>query len=39
LALEELIIGDEYLFVRGLYLQGREHAISGDTVQLTFDDF
>ncbi|MFT6295610.1 MAG: phospholipid-binding lipoprotein MlaA [Glaciecola sp.] len=39
LALEELIIGDEYLFVRGLYLQGREHATNGGNVQVTFDDF
>ena len=39
LAFDDLVIGDEYLFVRGIYLQSREHAINGGYVGLAFDDF
>jgi len=39
LPLENLIIGDEYSFVRGIYLQAREHVIRGDYVEVAFDDF
>jgi phospholipid-binding lipoprotein MlaA len=39
LSLEDMIIGDEYLFVRGIYLQMREYAVSGDYVEVAFDDF
>jgi len=39
LPFDDLIIGDDYLFVRGIYLQMREHAINGGYVELAFDDF
>lgn len=39
LSFEDLIIGDEYLFVRGIYLQSREYSINGDYVEVAFDDF
>tara|TARA_B110000858_G_C17810077_1_gene480679 strand:- start:14890 stop:15570 length:681 start_codon:yes stop_codon:yes gene_type:complete len=39
LSFDELIIGDEYLFVRGIYLQAREYAINGDHIEIAFDDF
>jgi len=36
---DDLVIGDRYLFVRGIYLQSREYAINGDYVDVAFDDF
>ncbi len=36
---DDLIIGDEYLFVRGIYLQSRKYSIQGDYVDVAFDDF
>lgn len=39
LAFDDLVIGDEYLFVRGIYLQAREYAIYGNYVELAFEDF
>ncbi len=39
LSFDDLIIGDKYLFVRGIYLQAREYAINGDYVEVAFDDF
>lgn len=39
LSFDDLIIGDEYLFVRGIYLQSREYAINGDHLEVAFDDF
>ena len=39
LSFDELIIGDSYLFVRGIYLQSREHAINGGYAKVAFEDF
>ena len=39
LSFEDLIIGDKYLFVRGIYLQSREYAINGGYAEVAFDDF
>jgi len=39
LSFDDLIIGDRYLFVRGIYLQSREYAISGSYLEVAFDDF
>jgi len=39
LSFDELIIGDEYLFVRGVYLQAREYAVHGEYPELAFDEF
>lgn len=39
LSFDELIIGDSYLFVRGIYLQSRQYAIDGDLVEVAFEDF
>jgi len=39
LSFDELVIGDEYLFVRGIYLQAREYAIQGEYPELAFDEF
>ena len=39
LSFDELIIGDRYLFVRGIYLQSREHAINGGYTEVAFEDF
>jgi phospholipid-binding lipoprotein MlaA len=40
LSFDDLIIGDDYLFVRGIYLQSRGHAINGGSyTELAFDDF
>lgn len=39
LSFDDLIIGDDYLFVRGIYLQAREYSINGDYVEVAFDDF
>lgn len=39
LSFDDLIIGDSYLFVRGIYLQSREYAISGGYAEVAFDDF
>jgi len=36
---DDLIIGDAYLFVRGIYLQSREYAINGSYAEIAFDDF
>jgi phospholipid-binding lipoprotein MlaA len=39
LNIDDLIIGDEYLFVRGAYLQAREYSIKGEYVEVAFEDF
>jgi len=39
LSFDDLIIGDRYLFVRGIYLQSREHAINGGYAEVAFEDF
>jgi len=39
LSFDELIIGDNYLFVRGIYLQSREYTINGSYTEVAFDDF
>lgn len=39
LSFDELIIGDRYLFVRGIYLQSREYDINSDYVSVAFEDF
>ncbi len=39
LSFDELIVGDRYLFVRGIYLQSREYAINGDYIEVAFEDF
>lgn len=39
LSFDDLIIGDEYLFIRGAYLQQREFAIDGDFMDVAFEDF
>jgi len=39
LKFDDLIMGDEYLFVRGIYLQQREYSINGEYVEVAFDEF
>jgi len=39
LNVDDLIIGDEYLFVRGAYLQAREYSIKGEYMEVAFEDF
>ncbi|PCI79555.1 MAG: hypothetical protein COB20_04535 [SAR86 cluster bacterium] len=39
LSFDDLVVGDEYLFVRGIYLQSREYAVNGGYVEVAFDDF
>lgn len=39
LAFDDLIIGDDYLFLRGVYLQTRDYAINGDSFEVAFEDF
>lgn len=39
LAYDDLIIGDEYLFIRELYLQNRHYKTHGESLDLAFEDF
>ena len=39
LGMEELMSGDEYLFVRDIYLQTREYEIRDGDLDNAFDDF
>ncbi len=39
LAADELITGDQYIFIRDAYLQGRETFVNDGVVQDTFSDF
>jgi phospholipid-binding lipoprotein MlaA len=39
LSFDNLIIGDDYLFVRGIYLQSRKYSINGSYAEIAFDDF
>lgn len=39
LSFDDLVIGDKYLFVRGIYLQAREYAINDDYAEVAFEDF
>ncbi|NKB35101.1 MAG: VacJ family lipoprotein [Pseudomonadales bacterium] len=39
LSFDDLIVGDEYLFVRGAYLQQRDFAIHGRFPEFAFEDF
>ena len=39
LSFDNLITGDEYLFIRGAYLQYREHAINGNFTEVAFEEF
>jgi phospholipid-binding lipoprotein MlaA len=39
LSFDDLVMGDEYLFIRGAYLQQREYAIAGGYVEVAFEDF
>jgi len=39
LSFDDLIVGDEYLFIRGAYLQQREFAIDGGFPEIAFEDF
>ena len=39
LGLDELVVGDEYLFIRDAYIQNREYLIKDGQVENTFDDF
>ena len=36
---DDLIIGDDYLFIRGIYLQNREYQINGGYVEVAFGEF
>lgn len=36
---DNLIIGDDYLFIKQAYLQQREYSISGDFTTVAFEDF
>ena len=36
---DDLIIGDDYLFIRGIYLQHREYQINGGYVEVAFEEF
>jgi phospholipid-binding lipoprotein MlaA len=39
LSFDDLIIGDDYLFIRGAYLQQRDYAKDGEFAEVAFDDF
>jgi|APSaa5957512535_1039671.scaffolds.fasta_scaffold114744_2 phospholipid-binding lipoprotein MlaA len=39
LSFDDLIVGDEYLFVRGAFLQQREFSINGSYRKVAFEDF
>ena len=39
LSFDDLITGDEYIFVRGAYLQYRDHQINGDYAEVAFEEF
>lgn len=39
LLFDDLVIGDKYLFVRGIYLQTRDYAINDDYAEVAFEDF
>ncbi len=39
LGFDDLVVGDDYLFIRGIYLQHREYQISGDAVNVAFEEF
>lgn len=39
LSFDDLIIGDEYLFLRGAYLQHREYVVNENHMSLVFTDF
>ena len=39
LSFDDLISGDEYLFVRGAYLQYRDRAVNGDFAEVAFEEF
>lgn len=39
LPFDDLVIGDEYLFVRDIYLQSRKHATTATYVEMVFEDF
>lgn len=39
LPFDDLVIGDEYLFVRDVYLQSREYATTANYVEVVFEDF
>ena len=36
---DDWIIGDEYLFIRGIYLQHREYSINGGYMTVAFEEF
>ncbi len=39
LGFDDLIIGDDYLFIRGAYLQQRDYRINGGFTAVAFEDF
>lgn len=39
LHVDDMIIGDDYLFIRGIYLQHREFEINGGYTEVAFDEF
>ena len=39
LGFDDLIIGDDYLFIRGIYLQSRDYQINGGYTEVAFEDF
>lgn len=39
LSFDDLIVGDDYLFIRGAYLQQREFAINGRYPEVAFEEF
>ena len=39
LSFDDLIIGDDYLFIRGAYLQQRDYANDGEFAEVAFEDF
>lgn len=36
---DDMVMGDEYLFIREFYLQYREHSIGTDYMEVAFEDF
>jgi ABC-type transporter lipoprotein component MlaA len=39
LGFDDLIFGDEYLFIRGAYLQRLDYDINGDFLEMAFENF
>jgi len=39
LGFDDLVAGDDCLFIRGIYLQHREYQINGDAINVAFEEF